>query len=473
MGMGSTTWLSKRRAFIISALCEVLAVLMGAQIVSADLPAPVAERLKNASFTEGTQAADADAGRAFARTAQKGHCTIEALKESGEHGGGLCPTTEDAARFTVEGNEAFGECMRLWNQHRWDEARTAMIKFSSDYPNDPWRGESDLHVACYHKFRGENSEAETILARLHEQNKDNAIGRKALVRLSRVYFDTYRYQAAYEALCTLVTLDPIEHEKSYALNWLPHVSSAWMNAAAGRECGPKAFGFAAWLQTNQDRVREHRNAEFSRNAMTHQGREHPAYLPPLSFAQVAEACPWAAQKGGTNGVSLAQMRDLLAQDGWSMETRSVSYDELQEYVSEDRAAVLCLPVPTSPRFRADDGVAAAIGRKLSEEKMFAGGAGGRQSRPLHGAGQGHPAERLGARPRERHAPERRAGAERPVAAGKGPRTGGVPFTPRSTGGTRQGCADRGGGSRRIARCGGRPCGGVRLLRRLLRARNQQ
>ena len=119
--------------------------------------------------------------RALARTARPGHFTTAAVKESGERGGALSPTTEDPARFSAAGNEAFGACMRLWNAHRWDEARAAMLAFSAANPADPWRGESDLHVACYHKFRGEHTEAEAILARLAEEQRGNPVDRKSVV----------------------------------------------------------------------------------------------------------------------------------------------------------------------------------------------------------------------------------------------------------------------------------------------------
>ena len=366
------TQFRKCRPFAVLSLCGSLTILAALLAAAPANAGGVSGRAEGTPAPERAQV-PAGAQRAFARTAEAGRRTVEALKESGEHGGGLCPTSEDPARFTAEGNEAFGACMALWNGHRWDEAREAMVRFSEGHPGDPWRGESDLHVACYHKFRGENTEAEAMLADLHARNRDNAVGRKALVRLSRVYFDTYRYRAAYGALLTLLKADPTEHEKSYALNWLPHVSRAWMGAAAGRECGPKAFGYAAWIADNSESVRKHRAAESGRRGLTREGREHGAYLPPLSPAQVAGAYPWAARKGAPDGVSPARMRELLAADGWETETRSVTYAEMEAYASEDRPAVLCLPAPSAPRFTPDGALDSEVERKLAGERLFAGG----------------------------------------------------------------------------------------------------
>ncbi len=281
------------------------------------------------------------AARALARTARPGHFTVAAVKEAGERGGALSPTTEDPARFTPAGNEAFGACMTLWNAHRWDEACAAMLAFSAANPADPWRGESDLHVACYHKFRGEYTEAEAILARLIEENRDNPVGRKALVRLARVYLDTRRYAAARSALRELLSLNPTENEKTYALNWLPHVNRAEQYALAARDCGPKAFGFAAYLSTAKPV--ENRSPGIPGNPRA----DIPA-LPCVSFAQVAEDFPWAAEKGDSNGVTVARMRTLLAANGWSAEPRRLTYAEAVALASETSPVVLCVPAPSAP-----------------------------------------------------------------------------------------------------------------------------
>ena len=221
-----------------------------------------------ASPNDARATAPAGAKRAFARTAKKGRFDIQAIKESGEHGGGLTPTTEDLAKFTAAGNEAFGACMQLWNGHRWEKAAAAMKRFAAKYPRDPWRGEALLHLACYHYFRGEYTEAEDILAPLYEQNRDNAIGRKSLVRLGRVYFDTFRHQAAGEVFSTLLRMDPTENENSFAVNWLFHVSRSWMYAAEARECGPKAFGYAAWLMDHAEQTRAYLEADRIRSGST-------------------------------------------------------------------------------------------------------------------------------------------------------------------------------------------------------------
>ncbi len=300
---------------------------------------------------------------AFARTAKSGSFSTKAVKEAGEHGGRLTPTTEDVSEFSDTGNEAFGACMQLWNQHRWEDAKNAMLRFSNEYPDDPWVGEADLHVACFHRFQGSYQAAEEILVKLYEKNKDNPIGRKSLVRLGRLYYDTYRYQAAYEVFWTLLQMDPIENEKTFALNWLYHIPRAWMSAAEGRECGPKAFGYAAWLLDNSDMVKKHRSLEQHRRGKSQPDMEHRAYLPPLSFAQMAKQYPWAQSKGGSGGVSLTDMRQVLSGEGITMETREVSYDELVQCVSEDKVVVLCLPAPDQPAFIAPSGIA-----DMAEEK---------------------------------------------------------------------------------------------------------
>jgi RHS repeat-associated protein len=282
--------------------------------------------------------------RALARTARPGHFTTAAVKESGEHGGALSPTTEDPARFSAVGNEAFGACMTLWNAHRWDEARAAMLAFSAAHPADPWRGESDLHVACYHKFRGEHTEAEAILARLAEEQRGNPVGRKALVRLSRVYFDTRRPAASRAALHELLSRDPTENEKTYALNWLLHINRAELFARAARECGPKAFGLAAYLLTAG-------RAEKTASSASPQFKNIPS-LPAVSFAQVAEAFPWAAAKGGPDGVSVAEMRARLSAGGWGIATRRLTYPEAAALAAPSSPVILCVPAPSAPLFTA-------------------------------------------------------------------------------------------------------------------------
>ena len=137
--------------------------------------------------------------------------------------------------------------------------------FSEEYPDDPWLGEAQLHIACFHRFRGEYSDAENILVPLYEKNQKNPIGRKALVRLGRVYYETFRYQAAYECYLTLLQMEPIETEKTFALNWLFHISRVWMSAADNRECGPKAFGYAAWLMDHSAEVKKQRDFEQARD----------------------------------------------------------------------------------------------------------------------------------------------------------------------------------------------------------------
>ncbi len=298
--------------------------------------------------------------RALARTARPGQFTVAAVKESGERGGALSPTTEDPARFSAAGNEAFGACMRLWNAHRWDEARAAMLAFSAANPADPWRGESDLHVACCHKFRGEHAEAEAILARLAEEQRGNPVGRKALVRLSRVYFDTRRYAAARAVLHELLSRDPTENEKTYALNWLPHINRAEQFARAARECGPKAFGLAAFLLTTE-RTEDTEEPSAAKSAELHENksaenRENPwgkniPSLPAVSFAQVADALPWAAAEGGSNGVSVAEMRPLLSASGLGIATRRLTYGEATALATPSSPVILCIPAPPEPKFK--------------------------------------------------------------------------------------------------------------------------
>jgi RHS repeat-associated protein len=322
--------------------------------------------------TQNQSRVPAGSKRAFARTANTGKFTIKALKEAGEHGGRLTPTTEDASRFSATANEAFGACMQLWNQHRWEEAKTAMQAFLAAYPDDPWAGEAELHVACFHRFQGRNQLAEQILVDLYENNGDNPIGRKALVRLGHLYYDTYRYQAAYEVFWTLLQMNPIENEKTFALNWLYHIPRGWMAAAKARECGPKAFGFAAWLLDGSVQVKQYVAAEKQRRGKDKAGENQRAYLPPVSFAQVARQYPWAGEKGSPAGVTPAEMRQVLADAGIGMETRSLGYDELLGCVSEDNAAVLCIPAPSDPLFEAPADIVAATQEKILKQVQFAG-----------------------------------------------------------------------------------------------------
>lgn len=232
--------------------------------------------------------------RGFGRTAQKGAFTVKAVKESGEYGGALTPVTENTAAFSAAGNEAFGACMQLWNQHRWEAAVISMREFLNEHPNDPWTGEAELHIACYHKYRHEYRQAEEILVRLYEQNTSNPVGRKALVRLGHLFFQTFRYQKADEVFRTLLEMNPIEEEKSYAVNWLFHIQRAWAAAAHNRECGPKSFGYAAWLTEHSAEVASHREGEIKRRSLYRRDKSFPAYMPSIRFSAVAEQYPWAA-----------------------------------------------------------------------------------------------------------------------------------------------------------------------------------
>ncbi|MBR4172611.1 MAG: RHS repeat-associated core domain-containing protein [Kiritimatiellae bacterium] len=301
--------------------------------------------------------------RGFARTAPTGDFTTAAVREAGEHGGALTPTTEEPSAFTQEGNEAFGVCMTLWNRHEWKAAKDAMEAFAASRPDDPWRGEAELHVACYHKFRGEYAEAERILVPLFERNRNNPVGRKALVRLSHLYYETFRYQAADEVLCQLFSMNPTENEKSFALNWLPHVRQSRLSAANARDCGPRAFAFAAWLTSRLPRV----SADVE-NVVA------PPCLPPSSPDSVEAEFTWAAMKPGAEGagVSLAGMRTLLDGNGWTVAVRRISYAELCAMVSDDFPAVLCIPAPDSPLFSPDAAVRRSVAALRDGDSRLAG-----------------------------------------------------------------------------------------------------
>ncbi|MCF7864126.1 MAG: hypothetical protein K9L89_04995, partial [Kiritimatiellales bacterium] len=364
--------IQKKHGYLLRKTSGTLVFAMLLQGLTPFLPVATAESVMAETGTVRI-AVPSGAKRAFARTAAKGGFTIKALKEAGEHGGGLCPTTEDPIRFATEGNEAFGACMQLWNAHDWETAKDAMLAFPKKFPGDPWLGEADLHVGCYHKFRGEYREAEAILVDLYESNTDNPIGRKALVRLGHLYFETFRYQKAAEVFQTLFEMNPIENEKTFARNWLFHINRSWMSAANNRECGPKAFGYAAWLIENQRRVQQNREAESARRDGLYPAMAQPAYLPTVSFGDVAEKFPWADTKGDAAGMSLEEMGNLLAENGWSQRVRRVTYEKLCSDVSEDNPVVLCLPAPADAKFKTPEHIAERTRNKVEQLDPFRGG----------------------------------------------------------------------------------------------------
>jgi len=312
--------------------------------------APVAVAVPSASKARKNHIQEPRGKRAFGRTAQKGAFSVKAVRESGEYGGALTPATEDTSAFSTNGNEAFGTCMQLWNKHRWTDAADAMQAFITAYPEDPWAGEAELHIACYHKYRHEYRQAEEILIRLYEQNISNPVGRKALIRLGHLYFETFRYQKAEEAYQTLLEMNPIEEEKSYAINWLFHIQRAWTIAAFNRECGPKSFGYAAWLTEHAREVVLHREAEISRRSKYRKDKSFPAYMPGISFNTIAGQYPWATETMPENGASLADIRTLLKGTGLQLKLRHVSYEDLISDVSENQPVVLCLSAPQDAKF---------------------------------------------------------------------------------------------------------------------------
>ena len=276
--------------------------------------------------------------RALARTARPGHFTTAAVKESGEHGGALSPTTEDPARFSAVGNEAFGACMTLWNAHRWDEARAAMLAFSAAHPADPWRGESDC-----------NSPATTSSGRAHEAEASRAPRRRtaatpsgakpscASPRLLR-HAPPRRLRAALHEL----SRDPPKTKRPTPSTG-SCINRAELFARAARECaqGLRPRGIPA----------DRRTREKTASSASPQFKNIPS-LPAVSFAQVAEAFPWAAAKGGPDGVSVAEMRARLSAGGWGIATRRLTYPEAAALAAPSSPVILCVPAPSAPLFTA-------------------------------------------------------------------------------------------------------------------------
>jgi len=327
----------------------------------------------SAAGEAGQATAKANGGRrAFGQTAAKGGFDVKAVKESGEYGGALTPTTERPEKFTKRGNEAFGACMQKWNRHDYAEAAADMERFIAENPGDPWAGEAELHVACNCKYNHEYAAAESRLVGLYEQNKGNPVGRKALVRLGHLYYQTFRYQESEEVFRTLLGMNPIEEEKSYAINWLFHIQRAWAMSALNRECGPQSFGYAAWLVEHSGEVDRRRGAEKARRAKRKKEQAHPAYLPALGLNGVYKSYPWAATKGGDEGMSLASIRTLLASNGWELNSRHATYGDLVKNVSEDHPLVLCLPPPAEARFQSPEQVAEYSKGKIAELKKNGG-----------------------------------------------------------------------------------------------------
>lgn len=281
----------------------------------------------------------------FARTAHAGDFTIKAVKEAGEFGGRLTPATEDESMFTRAGNEVFGRCMQKWNSHRYAEAVADMKTFMQKFPDDPWVGEAEMHIACNHKYRDEFRDAEDCLVGAHGRNKTNPIGRKALMRLGHLYYETFRYQQAMEAFTLLLESNPIENEKTYSISWLKHIDRAWRLSLENRECGPTSFSYAAWLVDHAEDVRSHRSAEQERYSRLGKNADYRLLLPSIPGNELSTLYPWSLSRSGPAGMSLSDMKKLLAKTGHRLTVARFTFDELKATVSETNPVVVCLPKP--------------------------------------------------------------------------------------------------------------------------------
>lgn len=217
--------------------------------------------------------------------------SVDAIRESGERGGMLIPTSTN---FTAAHNRAMGEAMELWNAHRWVEAVQALRGIWQEQPASPWAAEAELHEACYLNYNARYDEAEErFVAVLKKHGNSVEMRRRVLHYLPDLYARSGRLQAALDLLAEMDKLPLTWQERQFVENYQRTYSRAKGKDDADRLCGTKALALA--LAAQNDRGETLRNvtmdAVFSRHAWARQKSAHAAGYALQELAELGGAQP--------------------------------------------------------------------------------------------------------------------------------------------------------------------------------------
>ena len=103
--------------------------------------------------------------------------TREDLIAAGQLGGHLFPTAEssgiaDDKLQAMRGQ--FGSAIQSWNHHEYKQAYQSFKNYIKKYPDSPWAGEAELHMACEARYNGRYTEAESTFKDLLNKYSDKS-----------------------------------------------------------------------------------------------------------------------------------------------------------------------------------------------------------------------------------------------------------------------------------------------------------
>jgi len=177
--------------------------------------------------------------------------THEELVEAGQLGGNLSPTAPEI-RSTSSDRKAFGEAMDAWNRHDYKKALPLLKKHIRQFPESPWKDESELHLGCEARFNGRYTEAEEyfkgIIAEneqagrnLSDDNEYSEVARKARLRMAMLEFLRGNYDESEKLWGEIIQTDPDRRRVDYARNWLRRTGLFRANAAETRRCAVESL----------------------------------------------------------------------------------------------------------------------------------------------------------------------------------------------------------------------------------------
>ena len=177
--------------------------------------------------------------------------THEELVEAGQLGGNLSPTAPEI-RSTSSDRKAFGEAMDAWNRHDYKKALPLLKKHIRQFPESPWKDESELHLGCEARFNGRYTEAEEyfkgIIAEneqagrsLMDDNEYSEVARKARLRMAMLEFLRGHYDESEKLWGEIIQTDPDRRRVDYARNWLRRTGLFRANAPETRRCAVESL----------------------------------------------------------------------------------------------------------------------------------------------------------------------------------------------------------------------------------------
>ncbi len=141
----------------------------------------------------------------------------------------------------------FGEAIQAWNKHEYKSAYQKFQKYKTQYPESPWSGEAELHMACEARYNGRYTEAEQKFnSIISNYQQSDYIGAKMLVEKAKSRLAVLKVLQNNHADATAHFSDIKENAedwrlRTYAANWIQRISRDKSTGTALLDCGTQAL----------------------------------------------------------------------------------------------------------------------------------------------------------------------------------------------------------------------------------------